>query len=328
MSIGMKQIIIVLVVLISCFRSLATDTVPDRSTPQELARQIITAFQTGRRSQIKENVAADTSILERASEVFPKDSVIYFALAICYMEQDNKPAGLKTIEKAYTLSQKDVGIGVLYALALKINKQPLKAYELNKEMVALHPDVAQLQIQLATLEMTIQEYDEAIAILEALQKKAPTNLPAQDKSVLLFMLGTCYLYTGNHAKAIDTLENALVYTPKMATALAVLGETYLKTGEMEKAVAALDKALAINSSYPEALYFKGICLEKTGNPEMAQKSFQNGYTNGKRYLRDNGEDYYLMFLISQKLSKNDESENYKTEAGRLLFSHEAPWKQK
>ena len=97
---------------------------------------------------------------------------------------------------------------------------------------------------------------------------------------------------------------------------------------IEKAGVALDKALAINPQIPSALYYKGIYFEKIGNPEMAQKSFQDGYTNGKRYLQDNGEDYYLMFLISQKISKSEEGKNYKAEAERLFFSYEAPWKQK
>jgi Tfp pilus assembly protein PilF len=108
----------------------------------------------------------------------------------------------------------------------------------------------------------------------------------------------------------------------------VLGEAYLKTGETEKAGIALDKALAINPNYPKALYYKGIYFEKTGNSEEAQKSFQDGYTNGKRYLTNNGEDYYLMFLICQKISKSDEGKNYKAEAKKLLFTYDAPWKQK
>jgi len=324
----MKQIILVLAALTSCFGSLAADTLIGQPTPQELARQVITAFQTGRSDQIKPNLTADVSILEKGSKDFPDDPLIHFALATCYMGQDNKQAALKSMETAYTLSKKDAGIGLMYALALKMNKQPLKAYELDKEMVALHPSVPQLQIQLATIDMTIQKYDEAITILEALMQKAPANLAAQDKSVLLFMLGTCYLYKGNYAKAIETLESGLSLMPGMAMDLTVLGEAYLKNGDLKKAGVALDKALAINPQIPSALYYKGIYFEKIGNPEMAQKSFQDGYTNGKRYLQDNGEDYYLIFLISQKISKSEEGKNYKAEAERLFFSYEAPWKQK
>ena len=325
----MKQLALVLVILTSCYRSWATDTPPHQPTPQELARQIITAFQTGRGSQIKSNVTAYVVILEKGSKDYPNDPLIHFALATCYMGQDDKQqAAQDNMEKAFTLSQKDVGIGSMYALVLKMNKQPVKAYELDKEMVALHPDSPQLQIQLATLEMTIQKYDEAITVLAALQQKAPANLPAKDKSALLFMQGSCYLYMGNHAKAIETLERGLSIAPNMAMDLTVLGEAYLKIGDLEQAGRNLDKALAINPKIPSALYYKGICLEKTGNPGMARKEFQDAYAYGKQRLRDNGEDYYLMFMITQRLSKSEEGKTYKAEAERLAFLYEAPWKQK
>ena len=324
----MKQRILVLAILISGFGAVAADTSTNSPTPQAVAREVIAAFQTGQASQLKSNLTTDVVILEKGAGDFPKDPLIHSALAMCYLGQEKKEAAITNLKIAYTNSDKDVSIGFMYALALKMNQQPLKAYELDKEMVALHPDVPQLQISLATLDMTIQKYDEAIAILEPLLQKAPANLAAQDKSVLLFMLGTCYLYKGNHTKAIETLENAQSIMPNMAMDLTVLGEAYLKNGDLEKAGETLDQALAINPRIPPALYYKGVYYEKTGDPGRAQKNFQEAYTYGKQRLQDNGEDYYLMFLVCQRLSKTDEGKNYKTEAKKLLFSYEAPWKQK
>ena len=320
-------IILILVTMASCLGSFADDAASDQQTPQVLARKIATAFQTGHASQIKAEMPADTVILEKGAKDFPSDPLIHFALATCYFAQTNYPACLKSMEKAYTLSQKNPSIGVMYVLALKMNKEPLKAYDLARDMAALHPDVPQLQVQLATLDMTIQKYDEAIAILETLQENAPANLQAQDKSVLLMMLGTCYLYAGDQTKAVEALESALALVPKMVTTYAVLGEAYLKMNETEKAGAALDKILAVNPRSPPALYYKGIYYEKTGNPDMAKIFFADGYANGKRYLQDNGEDYYLMFLLSQKLGKDNEAADYKAEAEKLLYTYEAPWKK-
>jgi tetratricopeptide (TPR) repeat protein len=324
----MNQFLIIAVLILSSrFGSLATDAPTDQSNPQQLAGQIITYFETRNHSELTANVATATPILENATNTFQNDYKIYFALAICYLEQDNKLEGLNAIEKAYRLSQHNWQIGLIYALECKMNKRLLKAYALDKEMLSKNPNVPQLQINLAVLEMSIQKYDEAIEILEPLQQSAPASMPALDKSALLFMLGTCYLYTGNQSKAIDDLESALATSPKMVPALAVLGEAYLKTGRMEKASETLDNALATNPTYPRALFYKGICFEQSGNSELAQKSYQDGYTNVKRYLGDNGEDYYLMYLICQKLNKTEEGNSSKIEAGRLLFTYEAPWKQ-
>jgi len=324
----MSRTIFVLIALVSYFEVFAADSQSNSPTPQELARQVITAYQSGQASQLRATLPADVPIFEKGAKDFPNDPLIHFALAICCMGQDQKEAAITNFDIAYKNSNKNASIGVLYALAFKVNKQPLKAYELDREIVALHPDVPQLQISLTTLDMTIQKYDEASAILQALQQKAPANLRPEDKSVLLLMQGTCYLYKGDQTRAIEALEQSQSIMPDMAVDLTVLGEAYLKNGDLNKASEALDRALAINPRIPSALYYRGICYEKTGNSNMAQKDFQDAYTNGKKRLQDNGEDYYLMFLISQKLAKNDDGKTYKAEAEKLLFTYEAPWKQK
>jgi tetratricopeptide (TPR) repeat protein len=320
----MKQIISAVIIFTWCLGTCAVKAQSDSPTPQELARQIIAAYQSGHAGQLRASLPADVPVFENALKDSPNDPLIHFALALCNLGQNQKEAALANFEIAYKNSNDDASIGALYALALKMNRQPLKAYELDKEMIATHPDVPQLQISLAALDITIQKYDEAIAILEALQQKAPANLAPQDKSALSLMQGTCYLYQGNHAKAIEALENSQSITPNMAVDLTVLGEAYLKNGDLEKAGATLDKALAVNPQIPSALYYKAVCDEKAGNTNAAQKHFQDAYLYGKQRLRDNGEDYYLMYLTSQKLAKNDEAITYKAEAGKLLFTYEAP----
>lgn len=322
----MSRAILASIFLAACLGVFAGDTSSDSPAPQELAQHIITAFQSGHAGQLRSSLPADIPILEKAAKDLPRDSLIHFALGICYMSEDRR-ATITNFEIAFKNSNKNPNIGVLYALSLKMDKQPLKAYELYREMAALHPDVPRLQVSLAAFDITIQKYDEAIVILEKLQQKASTNLAPQDKSTLLLMQGTCYLHKGYHAKAIEVLENSQSITPKMAMGLTVLGEAYLKNGHLNKASETLDKALAINPRIPSALYYRAICSEKAGHLELAQKDFHDAYTYGKQRLQDNGEDYYLMFLISQKLARGEEGNGYKAEAEKLFFINEAPWKQ-
>ena len=322
----MRQVILILLILRSYFEVFAGDTLTNLVTPRELSRQIITAFQAGQAGQLKLKLSADIVILEKGARDYHGDPLIHFALATCYLCQDKYQPAITNMEIAYTNSSKDVSVGVMYALALKMNMQPLKAYELDKEMLALHPGIPQLEISMATLEITIQKYDEALALIEVLLQKAPENLQALDKSVLFLMQGTCYLYKGNRAKAIELLQKDLSLTPNMAMDLTVLGEAFLKNGDLEKANEVLDKALAINQTIASALYYKGIIFEKAGNSTLSGKYFQDALIYGKQRLQDNGDDYYLMYLLCQKLSKADEGEKYKAEAEKLLFTHEAPWK--
>jgi len=140
------------------------------------------------------------------------------------------------------------------------------------------------------------------------------------------MLGTCQLYKGNHTKAIKSLERSLSIDPRMTTDLMLLGEAYLKSGDLVKANTNLDQALARSPKITSALFYKGICAEKANDTATARKCFENAYTYQKLRLADNGEDYYLMFQICQKLSKDKEAESNKSEAAKLLFTYEAPWK--
>lgn len=324
----MKRIgAVILVTAVFSFGAMA-DTPASPSTAQELARKVITEFQTGNVVDLRSNAVTYIPILKDGLKASPDDPLIYFALASCEMGQTNEQqTAQEHMEKAFTLSHKDVGVGLMYALLLKANKQPMKAYELNKEMVALHPEVPQLKISLATVEMTIQKYDEAIAILDELQEIAPPNLPPDDKSMLLFMEGNCYLYKGDRAKAVRMLEQSIAISPKLSAAYSPLGEAYLKDGDLKNANKNLDKALAANPRFASALFYKGICAEKAGDNDQARKDFSDAYKYGKLRLGDNGEDYYFMFLVSRKLDKPDEAQSYRAEAEKLLFSYEAPWKK-
>ena len=230
---------------------------------------------------------------------------------------------------AYSLSKKNPGIGLFYGSALQMNGQPLQAYNLEKELLLLYPDDLPVKFSLATLETSIQKYDESIAILEPLIKTPPPSLAGKDNRELLWPLGKCYLYKGDYTKAIGAFQGALNQIPFNVPVLAALGETYLKVGDLENARVTLDKALDLNPNAERALFYKGLVLEKTGDVKAAQANYQKAYSILKQYLDkdgQNGEDYYLMFLICQKLSKNEEGAKYKAEAAQLLYTYEAPWK--
>ena len=97
---------------------------------------------------------------------------------------------------------------------------------------------------------------------------------------------------------------------------------------MDKADEALDKAISLGPNGPSSLYYKGIVLQKQNMPELANEAFEKTYNSEKPMLRQNGEDYYLMYQICQKLSKKDEAEQYRKEAADLSFTYEVPWKVK
>ncbi len=325
----MKRIVCVLILaLIIPVQHVKAAAPTGSPTPQDIARQVVLALKTGKASKLKSQLSADIVILKKGAADFPTDPLIHFGLASCYLEQGRVAAAIPDMKIAYDNSHKNAGIAYMYVLALKMDKQPLKAYELGKEILKLHPGVPQFQISLATLDITIQKYDEARHLITEIQREGRGHLRAADKSVFFFMLGTCCLYQGEHTNAIRFLEQSQSIMPNMALNLTALGEAYLKNGNLHRAKAACDKALAINPRLSADLYDEGIIYERTGKPQKARKDFLQAYACGKQALHDDGEDYYLMYRICRKLSRANEAKRYKTEAKQLLFTYGAPWKKK
>ena len=327
----MKQIVLALIFSSACLGSVAADAPASQQSPQKVAAQVIASFNAHRPAQIKSKAAADRAILEKGAKDFPNDAHIFLALAYCSITQNDKVGYLKNLEKAHALAPKDAPIELSYVVALKMNKQPLKALGLLKELAGEYPNIAPVQYQLAQMDIIVQKYDDAIAIMEPILQKSPPILSDQDQSFYLYFLGKCYLYKGERDKAIDSLKHAVALTPLLDVAFCVLGEAYLKNDDPGEAGPALDQALALNPRSPAALYYKGIVLEKSGKADLAHASYQSAYANLKSQLDangENGEDYYLMFLICQKLSRSDEAAKNKAEAATLLYTFEAPWKQK
>lgn len=300
----------------------------DEPAPRELANQLINAFSANPGGPSDpQTLATNITVLQKAIGADPADPALHLALATCYLAQKNSTAAMASMDKAYALSQGNPRIGMVYALTLKRNREPLKARALYAEMIAAHPDLPPLEIALASLDITIQKYEEAEGIIEKLRANAPADLAETDQGALLFMLGTCRLYQGDQPGAVFLLQGASQHLPHAVLVLALLGEACLKQGDVNEAKDFLDQALAINPKFPSALYYKGVCLEHLGHPELAPPFFQDASVYGKARLRDNGEDYFLTAMACRKLGKTGEAATYEKQAAELLYTYESPWRK-
>jgi tetratricopeptide (TPR) repeat protein len=296
-----------------------------------MAQLVITDMLAGHASFVQLDAPHDIPVLEQGAKDFPNDAPIHFALATCYAVLSDHPNSLKHAEIAYGLAPTDENMGILYAIELKTNKQPAKAYQVQTAMLAARPKDSRLQMGEVALAMQIQKYAEAAAILEPLVKTPSAGTTRSQFSLLVYMLGSCYLYEGKYDKAISAFQVSLKALPVMAGSYDGLGETYLKTGDNEKAAEAFDKALSLTPNVAPTIYYRGVVFEKTGDSVSAQQNFNQAYTLLKDHLAknsENGEDHYLMYLICQKLAKQDEADANKAEAAMLLYTYEAPWKAK
>ena len=253
----------------------------DEPAARELARQLVDAFNSPQATLPDPATAATNMvILQKAIGETPADPALHFALATCYLAQKNNAAAFASLDKACVLSQYNPRMGMVYALLLKRNREPLKARAVFAQMVAAHPELPPLGIALASLDLTVQKYAEAAALIQNVRDHAPADLAENDQAALLYMLGTCRLYQGDPAGAIELLQQAVRHMPKSVVMLAMLGEAHLKAGDLSAAKNDLDQGLAINPQYSAALYYQGVWREREGSRELATALFQAAYDNG------------------------------------------------
>lgn len=295
-------------------------------TPPQLAREVIQAMQSGQAAQYSAaTIASNATALRNALPTYPKDATIRFALGSCYMQQHKADEARVMLGQAYALAPGDAEIGMTYVVALKADRQLLKARDTARQLSQAHPKAPQFQITLATLDIAIQQYHDAITVLDPLFAHAPPDLAKQDRGVMYYLLGTCYLHLGKRTNALATLKKADELFPHAATILCALAEATLKNGDAADARDYLDQTLAINPRMPGALFLRGIMMERAGAPDKARRYFEACYKLGKVQLPDNGEDYYRMAMVCAKLNKTEESRHYQAEAAQMLYTTDAPW---
>lgn len=134
---------------------------------------------------------------------------------------------------------------------------------------------------------------------EALMSCNRASELAQDVASVLVHVASVYLRTGEHARAEEALNRALVIEPENADAFRWLGRIFEDQGLTDQAVEAYEQAI---ESRPNAWIYEydlGILLEYAGRHEEARTHLERG----RRLTPDN---YYLMNVLGfSYLQTND-----------------------
>ncbi len=110
-----------------------------------------------------------------------------------------------------------------------------------------------------------KNFDEALIILEKLQKREPSNF------LILAKIGLIYQLKNKFHKAIELYEKALSLSPENKDILINLGSIYSYLNKFHKAIECFKKDL---SSY-ESLFNLGIMFEKIGKIKEARNCYYN-----------------------------------------------------
>lgn len=323
----MVRIKIAITLLMSVICSVCQAATLSEAECENQANAVLTLFQLSPSKSTEQKFLSYQNRLEEWAATYPDNARIRFAAGTAQMLSGDNAKSVEHLKTAYN-SSGDAQIGFTYSLVLKINRQPTQAIAVIRELVTINPNLPQLRIALAMSLKGVQQYLEAYEILTA-SKRQVVRRPNEDYAVLLESLGECELYLGKHDQAIATLNDADSYLPDSARIVQSLSEALLKSNRTDDAEFQLHRALKLNESMPETHYCLGLILEG-GDANKARSHFERALMEGEKRMKinsDNGSDHYLLYLVCEKLGKNEEAEEYKKTAAELHYTYEAPWKK-
>ena len=99
----------------------------------------------------------------------------------------------------------------------------------------------------------------------------------------LHLLGLIALQRGNHASAIEQIDDALEIRPDVAEALNNRGIALRELKRLEDALASFDRAIALKPDHADAFNNRGITLKELGRLDDALASFDEAIVNRTGY---------------------------------------------
>jgi tetratricopeptide (TPR) repeat protein len=170
-----------------------------------------------------------------------------FTLGIIYMQQGRFTDAAASLRRVLKLQPENGDAWALLGSVLKDSDPPDQAIDALEQAIKLEPDQPSLHIQLAAVEITQGEREQALA-----ERKLAAQLSrvATDRQRASFSLrsGRALLSQGKVADAIIQLKNAVDAQPTLAEPHQLLADAYSRQGQA--AAAALERQQAAKLSGP------------------------------------------------------------------------------
>jgi tetratricopeptide (TPR) repeat protein len=118
-------------------------------------------------------------------------------------------------------------------------------------------------------ELAIDDYTEVIAFIQSFSENAQA-LGACDYFYPAYTgRGQAYFEMGEMSKALDDLDNAVIYNSGQVTPLIFRGDVYTALGEYEKALADCNQAIEMKPDYAKSYFHRGLTYAETGDTDKA-----------------------------------------------------------
>lgn len=130
------------------------------------------------------------------------------------------------------------------------------------------PDLAKQTLRAGLAAHQAGRFEEATRHYEATLREDPAHFDATH------LLGVIALQTGQAARGVAAIEEAIALNPNVAAPYNNLGRGYLDLGRPQDALASFDKAVALNPDFAEALSNRGSLLKDLGRIDEALADYE------------------------------------------------------
>lgn len=200
-----------------------------------------------------------------------KDPQILAMLGTAYMQNRENDKGMEYLEKAMALSPEAAGIQTQLALAQLISGDSVKAVKQLESAVELSPELMQAEVMLVLVHMRNKDYDKALKSASTLQKKN-TGDP-----VPLNLMGAAYLGLEKRELATRQFEKALTLDATFVPAAINLAKLDEQDNKTASAKTRYKNVIKHRPGHAGALMSLARITEKEGMQQEALQYVEKAY---------------------------------------------------
>lgn len=217
-----------------------------------------------------------------ALELDPKNARAMAFLAEAYLDNGDTDLAKTTIDKALDTnpdSFEALRVRGLFAQQAEYDLAAAKDYYQQAHDAA--PNLPYLSMDLAGIDNSEQNFDDAISIMSGVIENNPKN------TLALFQLGV-YYYTGlgNLSQALEYFSRCVEADPQIVSCNALLGRVQSRLDNNTAAVESLQKAIDLGTTDPRHYLWMALAKIALGRCDQAVPFLQKGYDLAKDGVDD------------------------------------------
>jgi tetratricopeptide (TPR) repeat protein len=242
----------------------------------------------------------------------PKNAALYAARSVLFSRNELAQEAELDAEKALSLDSAKMDYYVLLTDAYFNNNHSHAAVKNMQKAIGRFPQETKLYLNLAEMQMLVEQYNDCVLTLDMLFKIQPENPDG------LFIKGQVFKLTGDTSRAIQSFEKVVELDAENIDAYMELALHYNRKSD-PKTLSYLENVLRLDSMNEAALLTKAQYYHFRSEYEQAKKEYENAILKHSQSAEFN----YNLALMYLEMGDNSKSKGKKEES---VKNYESAWK--